>query len=175
MDATDWKLSMFPGMPPESQVLWPVPQHKSNQIQQTKGSAKPQAPFVLPTNQPNQSIVQPRTTPQEVSHLRVVTQKDVNGQKSITVQFTHPSGDPYFAGANVYLRRSGQQPTLVAGGATSPISFQVPTSDAPHTIHVTSFGNWGETDVLTSPSTPVKLAASQQGKAPTVPANISVR
>jgi len=45
----------------------------------------------------------------------------------------------------------------VAGGAQSPLSFTVPTNVAPHVVHITSFGNWGETDVLTSPSKPVRL------------------
>lgn len=153
---TDQNNLIHPGSVPSTPVLWPVNQHRSNQIQQTKGSAKPQASNVLPTTQPNQSSVAPRTTPSFVSGLRVITRKAVNGQKTVMVQFNHPS-DPYFAGANVYLRRAGQLPTLVAGGAKSPVTFTVPTHAAPHAIYVSSVGNWGETAVLNSPSHPVRL------------------
>jgi hypothetical protein len=146
-----------PGYVPTSPVIWPADRHQSNQIQQTKGSAKPQASFVLPTTQPSQSSVQPRTTPQPVSSVRVIL-RPAPGQKAVTVQFNHPPGDQYFSGANVYLRRAGQQPTLVASGAKSPLTFTVPNNNAPHSIFVTSVGNWGETNILTSPSTPVRLS-----------------
>jgi proteasome lid subunit RPN8/RPN11 len=146
-----------PGRNPSSPVVWPADRHQSNQIQQTKGSAKPQASFVLPTTQPNQSSVQPRTTPAPVSKVRVVLRPSP-GQKVVTVQFNHPSGDPYFSGANVYLQRARQQPVLVASGAKSPLNFTVSTNNAPHSIFVTSVGNWGETNILTSPSVPVRLS-----------------
>lgn len=145
-----------PGSVPSTPIVWPADRHQSNQIQQVKGSAKPQAAFVLPTTQPGQSLVAPRTTPPKVSHVRVIGRKAVNGQKTVMVQFNHP-GSPYFAGANVYLRRAGQPPTQVAGGAQSPISFTVPVHAAPHSIFVTSVGNWGETEVLSSPSKAVRL------------------
>jgi hypothetical protein len=144
------------GRVPSSPIVWPAPRHLSNQIQQTKGSAKPQSAFVLPTTQPSKSSVAPRTTPASVSHVRVVLRPNVGG-KQVTVQFNHPAGDPYFASANVYLRRAGQQPTLVASGAKSPLSFVAPLNSAPHAVYVTSVGNWGETNVLTSPSHPVRL------------------
>jgi hypothetical protein len=89
--------------------------------------------------------------------VRVVTRAPINGQKTVTVQFIHPGGDPYFSGANVYLKKANGQPTLVAGGAKSPLTFNVPVNNAPHSVHVTSVGNWGETDVLTSPSRRVHL------------------
>jgi len=148
---------VFPGVIPATPILWPAPRHQSNQIQQTKGSAKPRASFVLPTTQPNQSAVAPRTTPAPVSDVRIVLRHN-GAAKNVTVQFNHPSGDPYFAGANVYLKRAGQQPTLVASGAKSPLTFSVGVNHAPHSIYVTSVGNWGETDVLTSPSHPVRLS-----------------
>ena len=157
MNKQDLLVTAHPGHVPSTPIIWPVDRHKSNQIQQTKGSAKPQAEFVLPTTMPNASVVAPRTTPKTVSHVRVIAKQAVAGQKTITVQFNHPTGDPYFAGANVYLRRAGQQPTLVAGGARSPITFTVPTHSAPHAIYVSSFGNWGETAVMSSPSHPVRL------------------
>lgn len=149
--------SPHPGLNPSSVVVWPSNQHQSNQIQQTKGSAKPQASFVLPTTQPNQSSVQPRTTPQPVARVRVILRPSP-GQKVVTVQFAHPPGDQYFSGANVYLRRAGQQPVLVASGAKSPLNFTATSNNAPHSIFVTSVGNWGETNILTSPSTPVRLS-----------------
>ena len=148
---------IHPGDIPKTPVVWPADRHQSNQIQQTKGSAKPQAAFVLPTTQPNQSSVAPRTTPAPVSAVRVVL-RPATGGKLVTVQFNHPSGDPYFASANVYLKRAGQQPTLVASGAKSPLTFTTPLHHAPHSIYVTSVGNWGETNVLTSPSHPVRLS-----------------
>lgn len=157
MNQLDTKVTMHPGAIPSTPILWPVDQHQSNQIQQTKGSAKPQVANVRPTTQPNQSSVAPRTTPAPVNNVRVVTKPAVNGQKQITVQFNHPGGNKYFAGANVYLKKGRGQPSLVASGAKSPISFTVPVNSAPHTMVVTSVGNWGETDVLTSPSARVRL------------------
>lgn len=159
MNLEDFKQShIFPGHIPKTPIIWPASQHKANQIQQTKTSAKPQAPFVLPTTQPTTSAVAPRTTPQAVSNVRVVSRPPIGGQKTVTVQFSHPPGDQYFSGANVYLRRANQQPTLVASGAKSPLTFTAPTHTAPHSVYVTSVGNWGETNVLTSPSTPVRLS-----------------
>jgi len=150
--------TIHPGVVPSSPIIWPADQHQSNQIQQTKGSAKPQASFVLPTVQPSQSSVAPRTTPNPVAQVRVVLRNNGAAQKNVTVQFNHPPGDQYFAGANVYLKRANQQPVLVASGAKSPITFATGKSAAPHAIYVTSQGNWGETDVATSPSHPVRLA-----------------
>lgn len=148
---------IYPGAIPTTSIIWPTNAHRSNQIQQTKGSAKPQAQFTLPTTQPNASAVPARTTPAHVSNVRVVLRP--NGQsKNVTVQFNHPPGDQYFSSANVYLRRAGQQSTLVASGAKSPLTFSVANNHAPHSIYVTSCGNWGETNVLTSPSHPVRLS-----------------
>jgi hypothetical protein len=152
----DNQLTIYPGAIPTTPVIWPSDSHQSNQIQQTKGSAKPQAVGVQPTTQPNQSTVAPRTTPAHVSNVRVVS-RNAGGQKNITVQFNHPAGDPYFSGANVYLRSGSKQPVLVASGAKSPLTFTASNDSAPHSVHVTSVGNWGETDVLTSPAAPVKL------------------
>lgn len=158
MDKQDYLLFPHPGSIPSTPIVWPAPRHTSNQVQQTKGSAKPRVANVLPTTQPNKSIVAPRTTPAPVSHVRAITRKAVAGQKTVTVQFNHPAGDPYFAGANVYLRRAGRQPVLVAAGAQSPLSFTAPVNGAPHAVYVSSVGNWGETDVLSSPSHHVRLA-----------------
>lgn len=157
MNKQDTELAKHPGAIPSTPIIWPAPRHVSNQVQQVKGSAKPLTANVLPTTQPSQSSVAPRTTPQPVSHVRIVTRPAVSGQKTVTVQFNHPGGDPYFSGANVYLKRAGKLPNLVGGGAQSPITFTVPVHDAPHVVHVTSVGNWGETDILTSPSHPVRL------------------
>lgn len=156
MNNEDDKLKHHPGSVPTSPVIWPADRHKSNQIQQTKGSAKPQASFVAPSTQPSQPGVPPRTTPQHVNSVRVVT-RTANGQKTVSVQFNHPGGDAYFAGANVYLKRAGQQPTLVAGGAKSPLTFTVASTHVPHAVYVTSLGNWGETNVLSSPSRRISL------------------
>jgi hypothetical protein len=157
MNKLDTAVTPHPGAIPSSPIIWPVARHVSNQVQQVKGSAKPQIANVLPTTQPSQSSVAPRTTPKHVSHVRVVTRPAAGGQKTVTVQFNHPGGDPYFAGANIYLKRAKGQPTLVAGGAQSPLTFRVPATAAPHAVFVTSVGNWGETDILTSPSHHVRL------------------
>ena len=157
MNVKDSILTPHPGAIPSTPIIWPAAPHTENKIQQIKGSAKPQATFALPSTQPSVSVVPPRTTPQPVSNVKIVTRPAVNGQKTVTVRFIHPGGDQYFSGANVYLKRANGQPTLVAGGAKSPLTFTVPVSDAPHVVHVTSVGNWGETDVLTSPSHPVHL------------------
>jgi hypothetical protein len=156
IDLDNGIIHAYPGRIPSSPIVWPAPRQIANQIQQTKGSAKPQAAFVLPTTQPSKARVAPRTTPAPVSAVRVILRPNAGG-KQVTVQFTHPSGDPYFASANVYLRRAGQQPTLVASGAQSPLTFVAPLNAAPHSVYVTSCGNWGETNVLTSPSHPVRL------------------
>lgn len=156
-----WKASHdspLPGGTPTHPIVLPADSHTENKIQQIKGSAKPLTANVRPTTQPNQSSVNPRTTPKNVSHVRVVTRPAVNGQKTVTVQFNHPGGDPYFAGANVYLRKAGTpQSVLVAGGAQSPLRFTVPVHAAPHVVHVSSYGNWGETSIDNSPSRHVSL------------------
>ena len=145
-----------------SQIVWPAARQVKNQIQQTKGSAKPAVANVLPTVQPNASAVAPPTTPGHVSQVRVVTRTSVsNAQREVTVQFTHPHGDPYFAGARVYLRQANStQPTQVAAGAQSPLKFTLPLPNpakpGAFVVHVSSVGNWGETDVMKSPSAPLK-------------------
>jgi len=152
----DTELTPHPGFIRSTPIVWPQLRQRSNQIQQTKISAKPQTANVLPTTQPNQSSVAPKTTPAPVSNVRVVLRPSA-GKKTVTVQFAHPPGNPYFSGANVYLRQSGQQPVQVASGAKSPLTFTVDNHSAPHSIYVTSVSNWGETAVLNSPSYPVKL------------------
>jgi hypothetical protein len=151
------KAVVHPGMNPVTPVIWPADRQKSQQIQQTKGSATPQSQFVLPSTQPSNSVVAPRTTPPTVTNVRIVSRKAVAGNKPLTVQFDHPSNNPYFSGVKVYLRRAGQQPTLVAGGAQSPVHFTMPTHQAPHSVYVTSVSNWGETAIMSSPSHPIRL------------------
>src|ERR1035437_4159721 len=150
-------LAHHPGATPSTPIVWPAPRNTENKIQQTKVSAKPLTANVLPTTQPNASAVQPRTTPQHVSDVRVVTRAPINGMKTVTVQFVHPGGDQYFSGAQVYLKKANGQPSLVAGGSQSPLTFTVPVSNAPHSVHVTSMSNWGETDINTSPARRVHL------------------
>jgi hypothetical protein len=147
----------FPGHTPTNRIVWPAARHQVNQIEQTKITAKAQANAVQPSTQPSRPVVPARTTPQTVSGIRIIL-RSASGQKTVTVQFAHPSGDPYFGGAKVYLRRAGQQPVLVAGGSESPLTFTVDNHPAPHSIYVTSVGSWGETPVLQSPSRPVRLA-----------------
>ena len=158
MNKADTILTPHPGAIPTTPVIWPAPQHVSNQVQQVKSTATPQSAFALPATQPSTSVVPPRTTPRNVSNVRIVTTPAVNGNKTITVQFSHPSGDPHFQGASVYLKRGNDgQPTQVASGAKSPLTFTVPVNQAPHVVHVTSWGPGGESNVLTSPSHPVRL------------------
>lgn len=150
--------STHPGSIPATPVIWPADRHQTNQIAQIKSTAKPQSAFALPTTQPSASVVAPRTTPRPVSNVRVVTTPAVNGQKTVTVQFAHPGGDPHFQGASVYLKKgSDEQPTQVASGAKSPLTFTVPVNQASHSVHVTSWGPAGETNVLTAPSHPILL------------------
>lgn len=151
-----FQTQIMPGSVPVTPIIWPVSQHKSNQIQQTKGSAKPRAAFVSPSTQPNTPRVAPRTTPGAVSNIRVIRRAS-GTQRTITVQFTHPPNDPYFAGASVYLRKAGGQPVLVSSGAKSPLSFVANQDHAAHAVYVSSWGNWGETATLNSPSHPVHL------------------
>lgn len=148
---------IMPGAIPKSPILWPVNQRNQSQIQQTKSSAKPRSLSTIPTTQPNQSPVEARTTPKHVSNVRVIT-RPASGGRVVTVQFAHPPGDQYFSGANVYLKKAGQLPTLVAGGAKSPLTFTAAESEAPHSLYVTSWSNWGETNIQTSPSHPVRLS-----------------
>jgi hypothetical protein len=158
-----WPQVQFPqpGHVPSAPIIWPALRNSptENRINTAQISAKPLQTSVQPTNQPNQATVTPKTTPRMVSNVRVVTRSAVNGSKTVTVQFTHPGNDPYFAGARVYLRQAGQnkQPSLIAGGAASPLTFTVPVNQAPHVLHISSYSNWGETPVLTSPSAPVRL------------------
>ena|ERR1700733_12943285 len=153
----DTLLFPHPGSVPSTPLIWPALAHTSNQVQQTKISAVPRAANVLPTTQPSVPSVAPRTTPVPVSGVRVVTKPAVAGQKTIIVQFIHPHGDRYFQGASIYLQRKNGQPTQVASGNKSPLTFTMPVSNAPHSLFVTSIGPWGETNVLTSPSRRVKL------------------
>ena len=157
MNPQDTITTPHPGSIPSSPALVSVPSHRANQIQQTKSSAKSLTTSVLPTTQPNQSAVEARTTPAHVSGVRIRTEHAVNGQKNITVRFRHPAGDAYFSGANVYLQRAGQQPSLVASGAKSPLTFTAPVHQATHTVFVTSVSNWGETAIKGSPARHVRL------------------
>jgi hypothetical protein len=154
---TDKITANHPGATPTSPVVWPAGRNTENKIQQTRVTSQPQATFALPTTMPSTPIVPPNTTPAAVSQVRVITRKAVNGQKTVYVQFTHPSNNPYFQGASVYLKKAGGQPTQVASGNKSPLTFTVPVNSAPHAIHVTSFGPSGETNILTAPSRPVRL------------------
>ena len=153
----DTRVPRHPGDNPISPVVWPAPRQVVQQVQQTKINAQPQSTFALPTTQPSTAVVPPRNTPANVTHVRVVARAAVQGQKTMVVQFNHPSNDPYFQGASVYLKKAGGQPTQVASGAKSPLTFTVPVNVAPHALHVTSFGPAGETNILTSPGHPVRL------------------
>lgn len=152
-----------PGDIPVTPLSWPTESQHRDQIQQTKTSAKAQTSLTTPSTMPGQPVVAPRTTPQQVTNVRVVTKPIGTTQRQVTVQFTHPSGDPYFAGANVYLHPLGGQPVLVASGPKSPITFAVDTSNVPHAVHVTSYGNWGESSVSSAPSAPVSLSVRPGG------------
>src|ERR1700675_1708451 len=116
MNANDLRIAAHPGAVRSTPIVWPVDRHKSNQIQQTKITSQPQAQYALTTPQPSTPIVAPRTTPKNVTQVRVITRPPVNGQKTVVGQFTHPANDPHFQGASVYLRKSGGQPTQVAAG-----------------------------------------------------------
>ena len=154
-EAADRTIS-YPGKIPSTPIIWPSTQHKANQIQQTKGSATPQVVNVLPTTQPSKPAVAPRTTPKPVSNVRVVS-RIAGGQRIFTVQFNHPA-DQYYQGSSVYLKRGNGQPTQVASGAKSPLTFTASKSAAPHSLFVSSFGPVGETNILTSPAARVKLS-----------------
>ena len=149
----------FPGSNPTQPLAWPSGQHQSNQIQQTKGTAKAQVASAHPSTQPSTPTVAPRTTPPAVTHVRVVLRNHPSDStlKNLTVQFNHPGTNPYFSGANVYTKQSGKEPVLVAGGAKSPLTFSVTKSPIPTSVYVTSVSNWGETDILTAPSKSVRL------------------
>ena len=147
-----------PKSTPWDPITWPSGQHQSNQIQQIKGTSKAQSPQPTPSTQPSVPTVPARTTPRKVSGVRVVLQAAGTGQKKVVVQFAHPSGDPYFTGANVYLKKANGQPVLVTGGKASPLTFTIARNASPHSLFVTSVGNQGETEILSSPSAPVHLS-----------------
>jgi len=149
-------IQSYPGSVPSTPIIWPALSHTRNQIQQTKINSTPRSANVLPSTQPSASMVASRNTPAPVSRVRIVSQT-VGDQKRITVKFTHPAGDIHFQGASVYLKRAGQQPVQVASGSKSPLTFTVAKSSAPHSVHITSFGPWGETNVDTAPSSHVRL------------------
>lgn len=145
----------FPRAIPFTPLTWPTARNLQTQVQQIKTSSKSTVQSGLGTvSQPRASA---RTTPQNVSHVKV-TSKPNGDQKQVTVQFAHNTNDPYFNGASIYLRRAGTPPVKVASGAKSPITFSVPKSNASHSIFVVSDGNWGSTDVLTSPAHRLKLS-----------------
>jgi hypothetical protein len=146
-----------PGKVPTTPIVWPIQRSGQTKIQQNKVSAKQKALSTLTSVGPGQPPVLPRTTPATVSKVRVILRPVTGGQKPVVVQFTHPPQDQYFSGARVYLKKAGQQPTLVASGSKSPLTFNVPVNHAPHSIYVTSVSNLGETDISTSPSHPVRL------------------
>jgi hypothetical protein len=148
---------IHPGAIPVTPIVWPIQRSSQTKIQQNKNSAKPTSLSTLATTGPGQSPVAPRTTPPTVSKVRVVLRPAVNGMKQVLIQFTHPSENPYFSGARVYLKKAGTQPTIVASGSKSPLTFNAPVNHAPHSIYVTSVSNLGETDISTSPSHPVRL------------------
>jgi hypothetical protein len=153
----DKPLEHLPGETPSSPILWPVVRGVSNTVQQTKTRATPQSANVLPTTQPAAASVPSRTTPAHVSRIRIVS-KVVGASKQITVRFAHPPGDSHYQGSTVYLKRGTGQPTQVASGAQSPLTFTVAKSAAPHSIFVSSWGPWGETNPRTSPSARVRLS-----------------
>lgn len=160
MRPLDAEIKKQPGGTPGTALVWPAKRHTENKIQQIKGFSKPQIRNLSPSTQTNQPLVAARTLPAHVTHVRIITRPSVNGQKTVTVQFTQPHNDPYYGSVNVFLRRAGanqQQPAQVAGGATSPLTFTVPVNQAPHVVHVVTTGLWGSNDILTSPSRPVKL------------------
>src|SRR5690348_299846 len=155
-----------PGAVPSTPIVWPTDQHAPNQISQIKSISPAQTTFAIPTNQPGRPVVPSKTTPNMVSNVRVTTKQistPTGTKKQVTVQFTHPPNDPYFAGANIYLHKSGNEPVLVASGAKSPLQFVTDASSVPHAVHVTSVGNQGETDVLKSPAAALSLQVTKSG------------
>src|SRR5690348_1160459 len=155
-----------PGAVPSTPIVWPTDQHAPNQISQIKSISPAQTTFAIPTNQPGRPVVPSKTTPNMVSNVRVTTKQistPTGTRKQVTVAFTHPPNDPYFAGANIYLHKSGAEPVLVASGAKSPLQFVTDASSVPHAVHVTSVGNQGETDVMKSPASPLSLQVTKSG------------
>ena len=100
------------GAIPSTPILWPPDRHKEAQIQQTKGSAKPQASFVLPTTQPSRSISQPRTTPAFVDHVRIVTSAAVEDGAG---PIQSPCRRPVFCGRAGLLEARGTDPAKPHG------------------------------------------------------------
>lgn len=94
--------------------------------------------------------------PKVVSNVRA-TVKPNGSQRQVVVTFAQNANDPYFTTALVYLRLGSGQPSVVAQGSLSPLSFTVSKTKLPASIVVCSSGNWGSTPVDASPATGVNL------------------
>lgn len=94
--------------------------------------------------------------PKTVSNVQAVA-KSVGTSRQVTVTFAQNANDPYFTTALVYLKLGTGQPTVVAQGPTSPLTFTVTKTKSPATVIVVSAGNWGSTAVQNSPATSLSL------------------
>ena len=162
---TNQKLNVQSNVPhprslPFEAVLWPS--HKQvaikNLLQQVKSFAKPQSVSGTPSLA---NPVSPAKTLPKTANIVGITQRILPGgagQKAVSVQFqqTNPN-DPYFSSVNIYTQQAGKPPVLVASGATSPVTFKAVKSSAPTVILVQSVGNWGSTDLKSSPTKSIRL------------------
>lgn len=120
------------------------PLHLQSQIAQVKSAG-------LVTISPNTQGV-----PKTLSNVSV-TVKKVGTQRRVTVAFIGNPNDVYFTHAEVYLQIGQSNPSLVAQGSSSPLSFTVSSTNTPAVVIVVSSGNWGRTEISSSPSASLTL------------------
>jgi hypothetical protein len=94
--------------------------------------------------------------PLPVSNVSVVVSKQGNS-RTLRVSFTENPSDPYFTGAQVYIKQGTGTPTLLASGS-SPIIVTVPKSISPGIVTVVSNGNWGSLPLARCSGKAVSLA-----------------
>lgn len=167
----------FPRNVPFTKIVWPSVRNTGDKIQQVKSQASPQATGrTTPSVAPSIPRVPGRGVPPPVKNVRVryenvstnvhtaantITAAGsestvLTNQKKVTVMF-HLNPNQYHQKVNVYLKQGNAEPTLVASGATGPLTFTTNKTSLPSSIMVQREGNWGATHLAHCPSAPLKL------------------
>lgn len=142
----------YPNVVKVEPIHWPT--ESEDRIQQTKTGSKPQVQTLPGTARPR---VNARTVPRPVNNVRINRAQAGANQHKVTVSFIQHPSDIYFQRVAVYLKQGNGEPTQVAGGSTSPISFTTNKTSAPSQVMVQSVGAWGATPIHRAPSHIVHL------------------
>jgi hypothetical protein len=104
--------------------------------------------------------------PKQVTNVNVSVN---NGQKgascAVTVMFRRDPADSSFSGVTVYVKgyKGNSNPTQVASGPTSPITFTLDNTGENVSFLVQSFGNGGNAPISSAPSCGTTLPKSTTG------------